>query len=99
MSSRFLVIADHAVQQVPQDDPTLLPPQPLVLDPKLRMPPTARMLSEWMNNKAGNATAAGPQLVRQPWIICGQDADDAKAKALEEAGARIVRVELHENGG
>lgn len=56
------------------------------------------MLAEWRNNREGNATAAGPRLVRQPWIICGVAADESRATALEEAGARIVRVKLDVNG-
>lgn len=84
------------VQLVPQDDPSLLPPQPLILDPKLRMPTTARILSEWREH--GSKQAAGPLIVRQPWIICGTLASESAAAALEQAGARIVRTELDSNG-
>jgi 2,5-diamino-6-(ribosylamino)-4(3H)-pyrimidinone 5'-phosphate reductase len=82
------------VQLVPQDDASLLPPQPLVLDPQLRIPVSARMLSEWRTHGPNNATAAGPRIVRQPWVLCGEGADEERAKALEEAGARVVRVPL-----
>lgn len=84
------------VQLVPQDDSSLLPPQPLILDPTLRTPLTARILSEWREH--GSRPATGAQIVRQPWILCSNDASQLAATALEEAGARIVRVQLDANG-
>ncbi|BEI80270.1 hypothetical protein CcaverHIS002_0107990 [Cutaneotrichosporon cavernicola] len=85
------------IQLVPQGDQSLHPPQPLILDPKLRMPPTARIISEWTAHGA-NSQLTGPRQVRQPWILCGTSADAGRAAALEAAGARVVRVELDKNG-
>lgn len=81
---------------MPQSDTSLNPPQPLILDPKLRTPPTARIIGEWAQH--GAKGLVGPQRVMQPWILCGNEADEGRAKALEEAGARVVRVDLDENG-
>jgi len=58
------------------------------------MSPAARMLTEWRVNGPKNATATGAQIVRQPWILCGLDADEAKERAIVEACGRVVRVPL-----
>lgn len=89
----FVAIANIAVQQVPQDDTSLNPPQILILDPSLRTPPTARMLQEWQNR---DPSAIGPKAVKQPFLICGPDASPESAEALEKAGACIIRTQLKE---
>lgn len=50
-------------------------PQPVVLDSRLRLPLTARLL----------------QSPPQPWIFCGADAPQAAQAALEQRGARVER--------
>ena len=85
--------AGHSVQLVSQYDPNLLPPQPLILDPQLRFPLGARVLLEW------NSCKSDPkQLARQPWLICGDDADQSRREILENAGARIIPVPLDTQG-
>jgi diaminohydroxyphosphoribosylaminopyrimidine deaminase/5-amino-6-(5-phosphoribosylamino)uracil reductase len=73
------------------DDPQLscrLPksrdPIRIVLDGKLRTPPTARLLPG----------KAGPRTI----IVTGQRADKAKQAALERAGAEVWRMRLRANG-
>ncbi|TXT04228.1 hypothetical protein VHUM_04226 [Vanrija humicola] len=86
------------IQLVPQDDPTLLPPQPIVFDPSLRLSPTARMISEWAKHGTNNEHAVGPRIVRQPWIVCGEHASAEQERVLVHAGARVIRVVLDDDG-
>jgi GTP cyclohydrolase II len=60
-------------------------PAPIVLDSHLRTPPTARLLA-----------SAGPDRVVR--IACTAGADEARAAALTERGARIVRLPAWANG-
>jgi len=83
----------NSVQLLPQDDPTLLPPQPLILDPQLRFPLTARLLSEWNTYKSDPG-----QVVRQPWLICGNGISASRRKKVENAGARVIPVPLDSHG-
>ncbi|ORY26569.1 dihydrofolate reductase-like domain-containing protein, partial [Naematelia encephala] len=69
------------------------PPQPLILDPQLRFPIEARILSEWNDNKDDPN-----QIVRQPWIICGDTVDRERVDKVEEAGAKVVPVQLDSHG-
>ncbi|MGI6657643.1 MAG: bifunctional diaminohydroxyphosphoribosylaminopyrimidine deaminase/5-amino-6-(5-phosphoribosylamino)uracil reductase RibD [Desulfobulbus sp.] len=59
-------------------------PVRVVMDTRLRMSPEARML-----HQASNAPT---------WIFCGEDAPTERARALEAAGARVVRLPLDEEG-
>ncbi|KAJ7103268.1 dihydrofolate reductase-like domain-containing protein [Mycena belliarum] len=57
-------------------------PRPVVLDSRLRLPPTCKLLR---NHAAG----AG----RRPWVVAAPDADSAwqaRKDALEAAGARVL---------
>jgi 2,5-diamino-6-(ribosylamino)-4(3H)-pyrimidinone 5'-phosphate reductase len=68
-------------------------PQPIVLDPKLRLPPTARMLQALKDKHSPHA--------KTPWLLCQKiqdwDQDIKQRKALlEEAGAKIVEVDMVE---
>jgi diaminohydroxyphosphoribosylaminopyrimidine deaminase/5-amino-6-(5-phosphoribosylamino)uracil reductase len=55
-------------------------PTRIILDTNLSMPPSAKMLSQ-----SSNAPT---------WIICGPDARSDRRTALEDAGARIVPIQL-----
>lgn len=69
-------------------------PQPLILDPRLRFPLSARILSEWNTHKFQPDTK-----VRQPWIVCGDEGiDPERIRAVEDAGARVVQVPLAADG-
>ena len=68
-------------------------PRPIVLDPQLRLPPKARMLLALSDDDTPHAKA--------PWLLCQTlqdwDQDIRKRKAaLEEAGARVVEVDMPE---
>jgi len=68
-------------------------PRPIVLDPKLRLPPNARMLLALKDDGTPHAKA--------PWLLCQTlqdwDQDIRKRKAaLEEAGARVVEIDMPE---
>ena len=52
-------------------------PQPVVVDSRLRFPPDARLLDHPTHT---------------PWIATGEHADPARASALEEAGAVVLRL-------
>lgn len=51
-------------------------PRPIILDTQLRFPPDAQLLER----------------PPQPWILTGQAAPREKQEALEDAGARVIRV-------
>jgi diaminohydroxyphosphoribosylaminopyrimidine deaminase/5-amino-6-(5-phosphoribosylamino)uracil reductase len=59
-------------------------PLRVVLDGKLRLAPAARMLRQ--------------QSTAPTWIFCSHQADPAKVKALEQAGAKIIRVDCGQDG-
>ncbi|WVQ95507.1 hypothetical protein IAU59_002604 [Kwoniella sp. CBS 9459] len=69
------------------------PPQPLILDPRLRFPVNSRILAEWNNRPLDRG-----KKVKQPWVICGDDVSSEKQKMVEDAGARVVPVPLDEQG-
>ncbi|WVQ85890.1 hypothetical protein IAT38_008058 [Cryptococcus sp. DSM 104549] len=69
------------------------PPQPLILDPSLRFPLSSRILSEW-NTKP----ALRGRVLKQPWVICGDNVSGEKVKEVEVAGARVVQVALNSKG-
>ncbi|KAK4684097.1 hypothetical protein P7C73_g6103, partial [Tremellales sp. Uapishka_1] len=82
------------IQLLPRNhNPPLRPPQPLILDPTLKLPLSARLLSEWNTHKSSTL-----EVVRQPWLICGEQVDSQRVKDVENAGARVVRVKLDANG-
>ncbi|KAJ2469314.1 2,5-diamino-6-(ribosylamino)-4(3H)-pyrimidinone 5'-phosphate reductase [Coemansia sp. RSA 2322] len=64
-------------------------PQPVVLDPHLRMPATARLLS---------GPRADPRL-HSPWIIAGPHADPAKRQELQRLGATVISVDQVDQQG
>ncbi|KAL7422799.1 2,5-diamino-6-(ribosylamino)-4(3H)-pyrimidinone 5'-phosphate reductase [Cryptotrichosporon argae] len=66
-------------------------PQPLILDPTLRIPLAARILTEWRSASPTDVTA---QRTRQPWVVCGDGVAPARVEAVEHAGARVIRVPL-----
>jgi 3,4-dihydroxy 2-butanone 4-phosphate synthase/GTP cyclohydrolase II len=57
-------------------------PQPIVVDSRLRFPLTARLLR-------------GPV---RPWIVTTERADPSRQKALEAAGARVLRLPADDEG-
>lgn len=62
-------------------------PQPVVLDSQLRFPPSASLLKN-----------AGEQTTRPPWIATTQNAKPFAARALEEAGARLLQFSSAPDG-
>lgn len=89
--SRSRLLGLIAVQLIPSEA-NALPPQPLILDPKLRFPLAARILSEW------NDRASKPETIRQPWIICGGGVSAERIQEVEAAGARVVQEPLDQAG-
>ncbi|HRF49858.1 MAG TPA: RibD family protein, partial [Anaerolineales bacterium] len=72
------------------DDPQLtvrlvdgVHPQPVVLDSQLRLPLAARLLKH---------------PTHRPLIVTGPQSSEPRRRALEEAGARVVRAPLDANG-
>jgi 3,4-dihydroxy 2-butanone 4-phosphate synthase/GTP cyclohydrolase II len=77
------------VGTVLSDDPQLTvrlvpgaDPQPIVVDSRLRFPPTAKML----------------RAERPPWIFTTASADPDRQAALEAAGAMVTRLPANEQG-
>ncbi|PIA14325.1 dihydrofolate reductase, partial [Coemansia reversa NRRL 1564] len=64
-------------------------PQPIVLDSKLRTPPTARLLTGPQNN---------PRL-HPPWIVTGTDHNIQRRVELERAGARVIVIDDCDKAG
>ncbi|KAK8850472.1 hypothetical protein IAR55_004390 [Kwoniella newhampshirensis] len=73
--------------------PNLRPPQPLILDPHLRFPPSARLLTEYLTKPSQRSIS-----LHQPWIICSDQVSHFKIRALEGSGARIIPVKVDESG-
>ncbi len=77
------------VSTVIQDDPSLttrlddkegVDPTRIILDTRLRMPPTAKMLHQ----------ASGAPT----WVVCGPDAPSDRQQDLEKTGAKIITAPL-----
>ena len=85
------------VNLLPQDQ-GLKPPQPLILDPKLRFPLNARILKVWNDIQHLHPSDREDVVVRQPWIICGEDVEESRREIVEEAGARVIAVPLDAEG-
>ncbi|RKP26399.1 dihydrofolate reductase-like domain-containing protein, partial [Syncephalis pseudoplumigaleata] len=100
MTHRLRTVHDGilvGIGTVLQDDPRLLArhlrphematasqPQPIILDTRLNIPLTARLLDR-QRHSAGECLA--------PWIIVGADlVDPVKCQQVEACGARIIRV-------
>jgi 2,5-diamino-6-(ribosylamino)-4(3H)-pyrimidinone 5'-phosphate reductase len=84
------------VNLLPQDQ-GLEPPQPLIFDPKLRFPLDARILKVWTDVRHLHPSDRD-SVVRQPWIICGDDVEEVRRVGVEEAGARVIAVPLDSEG-
>jgi hypothetical protein len=84
-------LAETQTVQLLPADPSLLPPRPLILDPTLRFPLTSRLLAEWTQLRSDPTRT---DVVRQPWVLCGLDVDQARVQMAEAAGVRVVRVQL-----
>ncbi|KAJ9101026.1 hypothetical protein QFC20_005310 [Naganishia adeliensis] len=63
--------------------------QPIILDPHLRLPPSAKLFKTLRDPETPHAKA--------PWILCRDDGDslfDERRRALESVGGRIVPVPM-----
>ena len=72
------VISDDPSLTTRLDDNQGSDPTRIILDTRLRTPPTAKLLHQ---------PSAAPT-----WLICGPDAAKARRMALENAGARVITV-------
>lgn len=89
--------ADRCIVNLLLQDQGLRPPQPLILDPKLRFPLDARILKVWTDVQHFHPSDREVE-VRQPWIICGNNVQESRREVLEEAGARVIAVPLDAEG-
>jgi diaminohydroxyphosphoribosylaminopyrimidine deaminase/5-amino-6-(5-phosphoribosylamino)uracil reductase len=78
------VLADDPSLTTRLDDVRGVDPIRIVVDSRLRMPGSARMLNQ-----------SSPA---QTWVICGPGVDPAMKAALEGRGARLVEVPLTQDG-
>lgn len=85
------------VKLLPQDQ-GLKPPQPLILDPALRFPINARMLKAWNDHQHVHPSDRGGTIVRQPWLLCGDNVEPERIAQMEEAGAKVISVPLNSEG-
>jgi riboflavin-specific deaminase-like protein len=58
-------------------------PQPVVLDTQLRFPLETSLLREHP---------------KSPWIVTGKEAEESRQRALETAGAEVVRLSINPRG-
>lgn len=73
----------------------LAPPLIYILDPNLRTPTTARILTEW----TANMQNPGQTIAARPTILCGAHMVwTARYRELESAGAAIFGMQLDVNG-
>lgn len=92
MTHRLRAVHDGilvGIGTVLSDDPELTvrevpgnSPIPIVLDSQLRTPPNARLV----------------HTPPAPWILSGPEAPPERNQSLTQAGARVFRVERHEDG-
>ena len=93
MSSGTAAQSDHAVTGLPSGHVQPPPPQPLILDPKLRFPIESRILLAWKASEE-----SGDKMAKRPWIICGDDVPASRVDQVESAGARVIRHSLDRDG-
>lgn len=73
----------------------LSPPLIYILDPNLRTPTTARVLTEWTSNMQ----TPGQTKAARPTILCGAHMVwTARYRELEAAGAAIFGMQLDSSG-
>lgn len=88
---------DKSVNLLPTDQ-DLKPPQPIILDPTLRFPLHSRILKVWNQFTNTHPSDRGDNIVRQPWVICGEGVDGGRIAEVEDAGAVVIPVELDAEG-
>jgi hypothetical protein len=90
-------LADGTVNLLPSNQ-GLKPPQPIIIDPKLRFPTTSRILSVWNEFQTLRPSDRGDSIVRQPYVVCGEEVPLDRIAEVEEAGARVIPVPLDPEG-
>lgn len=75
-------------------------PRPIILDPSLRLPPSARLLTTLRD-----PVDAIRRTAKAPWIVCDDaavsapgSAGEARRRELERAGAMVLPVPMTEEG-
>jgi 2,5-diamino-6-(ribosylamino)-4(3H)-pyrimidinone 5'-phosphate reductase len=92
-----MIHTDQLVNLLPTDQ-NLKPPQPIILDPTLRFPLEARILKVWNDFTNTHPSDRGDNIVKQPWVICGDGVDEGRIAEVEDAGAIVIPVELDAEG-
>lgn len=95
--AEFSDVDHRAVNLLPQDQ-DLKPPQPLILDPSLRFPLNSRILKAWTDHQHVHPSDRGDAIIRQPWILCGDNVEPGRIEQVEEAGAKVIAVPLDADG-
>ncbi|KAF7347611.1 Methionine aminopeptidase 2 [Mycena venus] len=80
---------------LPPDSPPYPAPRPIILDTRLRLPSSCKLLKNYANGKGTG---------RRPWVVScaprSQDAEwDARRQALERAGARVLLLPSDDESG
>jgi 2,5-diamino-6-(ribosylamino)-4(3H)-pyrimidinone 5'-phosphate reductase len=88
---------DYSVNLLPTDQ-DLKPPQPIILDPTLRFPLNSRILKVWNEFTNTHPSDRGDNIVKQPWVICGNGVGEERIAEVEDAGAVVIPVELDADG-
>jgi 2,5-diamino-6-(ribosylamino)-4(3H)-pyrimidinone 5'-phosphate reductase len=95
---QFMVYnTDNPVNLLPTDQ-DLKPPQPIILDPTLRFRLSSRILKVWNDFTNTHPSDRGDNIVRQPWVICGNGVEEERIAEVEDAGAVVIPVELDADG-
>ncbi|KAF8078983.1 dihydrofolate reductase-like domain-containing protein [Lyophyllum atratum] len=61
-------------------------PRPVVIDTRLRLPPTCKLLTNYQNGRG-----------RRPWVICAISDDEemrGRLERLEKSGATVIQIPL-----
>jgi len=88
---------DNPVNLLPTDE-DLKPPQPIILDPTLRFPLHSRILKVWNEFTNTHPSDRGDNIVKQPWVICGEGVGEERIAEVKDAGAVVIQVELDAEG-
>ncbi|CAG8481163.1 4232_t:CDS:10, partial [Ambispora gerdemannii] len=76
----------------PDEEKTVVQPQPIILDSSLRFPLSARLLKQIKKE-------VGDDSIKSPWIFTSDKHDPLKRESLEQAGAKVFVIETDPKNG
>jgi len=55
-------------------------------------------LKVWKEFNSTHPSDRGDRIVRQPWVICGDQVEQGRMAEAEEAGVKVIIVPLDDEG-